>query len=82
MWNPCLNQDHQQLESNMVAAHNKAMIKAQFRLLVASIQARIMEKFGYEISYKKALHENIKHLLNYLVTFISYMQSCHIFSLP
>ena len=31
------------------------MIKAQFTLSVAAIQATIMEKFGYEISYKKAL---------------------------
>ena len=31
------------------------MIKAQFTLSVADIQATIMEKFGYEISYKKAL---------------------------
>ena len=51
----CLNRDHQQLDSNLVADHIKAMIKAQFTLLVATIQATIMEKFGYEISYKKAL---------------------------
>ena len=31
------------------------MIKAQFTLLVVVIQAVIMEKFGYEISYKKTL---------------------------
>ena len=31
------------------------MIKAQFTLSVAAIQATIMEKFGYELSYKKAL---------------------------
>ena len=53
--NVCLNWDHQQLDSNLVATHIKAMIKAQFTLSVAAIQATIMEKFGYEISYKKAL---------------------------
>ena len=26
--------------------------------------------------------EKIKHILNSLVTFISYMHNCHIFSLP
>ena len=31
------------------------MIKEQFTLLVATIQETVMEKFGYEISYKKAL---------------------------
>ena len=39
----------------MVADHIKAMIKAQFTLSIAAIQATIMEKFRYEISYKKAL---------------------------
>ena len=51
--NPCFNRDHQQLDSNLVAAHIKEMIKAQFTLSVDVIQVRIMEKFGYEISYKK-----------------------------
>ena len=53
--NPCLNRDHQQLDSNLVVDHIKAMIKAQFTLLEVAIQETIMEKFGYEISYKKAL---------------------------
>ena len=53
--NSCLNRDHQQLDSNLVIDHVKAMIKAQFTLSVTIIQATIMEKFGYDISYKKAL---------------------------
>ena len=53
--NSCLNRDHQQLDSNLVADHIKAMIKAQFTLSLVAIQATIVEKFGYEISYKKAL---------------------------
>ena len=54
--NPCLNRDHQQLDSNLVADHIKIMIKAQFTLSIAAIQTTIMEKFGYEIiSYKKTL---------------------------
>ena len=38
---------------------------AQFNLSVTSIQASVMEKWGYEISYKKALdgkHKAIRHL--------------------
>ena len=61
--NACLNWDHQQLDSNLVANHIKAMIKAQFTLLVAAIQATIMNKFGYEISYKKALVGNTYNLI-------------------
>ena len=42
--NHCLNQDHHQLDSNLVVAHMKAVIKAQFTLSVATIQASVMEK--------------------------------------
>ena len=35
--NSCLNRDHHQLDSNLVAAHIKAIIKAQFTLTTASI---------------------------------------------
>ena len=53
--NPCLNQDHHQLDSNLVVAHIKAIIKAQFTLTTTVVQASVMEKCIYEISYKKAL---------------------------
>ena len=63
--NPCLNRDHHQLDLNLVTAHIKAIIKAQFTLTTAAIQASVMEKWRYEISYKKALdgkHKALKHL--------------------
>ena len=42
--NPCLNRDHHQLDSNLVAAHIKAIIMAQFTLTTAAIQASVIEK--------------------------------------
>ena len=42
--NPYLNRNHHQLNSNLVAAHIKAIIKAQFTLTKAVIQASVMEK--------------------------------------
>ena len=63
--NLCLNRDHHQLHSNLVAAHIKTIIKAQFTLTMAAIQVSVMEKWGYEISYKKALdgkHKSIRQL--------------------
>ena len=42
--NPCLNRDHHQLDSKLVAAHIQAIIKAQFTLSPAAIQAIVMEK--------------------------------------
>ena len=62
-----LESDHHQLDSNLVVAHIKAIIKAQFTLYVATIQSSIMEKLGYEISYKKALdekHKALRHLFS------------------
>ena len=57
--NPCLNRDHHQLDLNLVAAHIKVIIKAQFTLTTAAIRESVMEKWGYEISYKKVL--DVKH---------------------
>ena len=42
--NPCLNRDHHQLDSKLVVAHIQAIIKAQFTLSPAVIQAIMMEK--------------------------------------
>ena len=53
--NPCLNWDHHQLDSKLVATHIKALIQAQFTLTTAAIQASVMEKWGYQISYKKGV---------------------------
>ena len=63
--NPCLNRDHHQLDSQLVSTHIKALIQAQFSLSTATIQASVMEKWGYQISYKKALdgkHKAIRQL--------------------
>ena len=46
----------------MVVVYIKGIIKAQFTLSVAAIQASVMEKWGYEISYKKALDGKHKPL--------------------
>ena len=53
------------MDSNLVAAHIKAIIKAQFTSSVAIIQVSVMEKWRYEISFKKALdekHKALRHL--------------------
>ena len=42
--NPYLNREHHQLDSNVVAAHIKTIIKAQFTLTKAVIQESVMEK--------------------------------------
>ena len=46
----------------MIVAHIKAIIKAQFTLTTAAIQESVMEKWGYKISYKKALDGKHKAL--------------------
>ena len=42
--NPCLNRDHHQLDSNLIVAQIKVIIKAKFTLSAAAIQASVMEK--------------------------------------
>ena len=58
--NSCLNRGNHQPDSKLVAAHIQAIIKAQFTLSPAAIQVIVMEKWGYEISYKKALDGKYK----------------------
>ena len=56
------------------------MIKAQFTLLVATIQASIMEKFGYQISYKKTFKTKLEALTNLFGDFYkSYAELPHFF---
>ena len=75
-----LNRYHQQLDSNLIAAHIQGMIKAQFTLSVATIQASIMEKFGYQISYNKTFKAKLKALTNLFGDFYkSYAELPHFF---
>ena len=80
--NPCLNRNHHQLDSNLVAAHIKAIIKAQFTLTTTAIQASVMEKWGYEISYKKALDGKHKALRQVFGDFSQSYTGCHVCSWP
>ena len=76
--NPYLNWDHHQLDSNLVATHIKEIIKARFTLLVDAIQESVMEKWGYESSYKKALdgkHKTLRHLFgNFCQSYIKLLR--------
>ena len=68
------------MDSNLVVAHIKGIIKAQFTLSIAAIQASVMGKLRYEISYKKALDEKHK-ALRQLFSDISqsYIELSHLF---
>ena len=78
--NPYLNRDHHQLHSDLVAAYIKAIIKTQFTLTTTAIQASVMEKWGYEISYKKALNGKHKALRQLFGDFSqSYIEQPHLF---
>ena len=80
--NPCLNRNHYQLDSNLVVAHTKGIIKAQFTMSTDAIQASVMEKLGYKFHTKRCWMESIEHIETYLVTFLNHIQSCHVFSGP
>ena len=56
------------------------MVKAQFTVSVATIQASILEKFGYQISYKKTSKVKLKTLTNLFGDFYkSYTKLPHFF---
>ena len=78
--NPCMNQDHHQLDSNLIVVHIEGMIKTQFTLLVAVIQTSVVERFGYQISYTKASKGKRKALTNLFGDFYkSYAKLPHFF---
>ena len=57
----------------------KAIIKAQFPLSVAAIKENVMEKWGYEISYKKAMDGKDKAIRNLFGDFCqSYTKLSHL----
>ena len=75
-----MNQDHHQLDSNLIASHIEGMIKTQFTLSMAAIQANVVERFGYRISYTKALKGKRKTLTNLFGDFYkSYAKLPHFF---
>ena len=58
----------------------KAIIKTQFTLSIDVIQASVMEKWGYEISYKKVMDGKHKAIRNLFCDFFqSYTEVPHFF---
>ena len=53
--NPCINQDHSQMDSSFVSELVETLVKAQMTITVATIQVVVVEQFGYHISYQKAM---------------------------
>ncbi|KAL6314595.1 hypothetical protein AAG906_026935 [Vitis piasezkii] len=53
--NPCINQDHSQLDSSFVSKYIETLVKAEMTVTIGAIQAVVAEQFGYQISYQKAM---------------------------
>ena len=53
--NPCINQDHSQLDSSFVSKYIETLVKVEMTITVATIQAVVAEQFGYQISHQKAM---------------------------
>ena len=52
---PCINQDHSQLDSSFISEYIETLVKAKMTITVAAIQVVVAEQFGYQISYQKAM---------------------------
>ena len=53
--NPCINQDHSQLDSSFVFEYIETLVKAEMTITVTAIQIVVAEQFGYQISYQKTI---------------------------
>ena len=51
--NPCINQDHSQLDSSFVFEYIETLVDVEITITAVASQAVVVEKFGYQISYKK-----------------------------
>ena len=53
--NPCINQDHSQLDSSFVFKYIETLVKVEMIITTTAIQAVVAEQFGYQISYQKTM---------------------------
>ena len=63
--NLCINQDHSQLDSNFVFEYIETLVKAEMTITVAVIQAIVVQQFGYQISYQKAMKAKKKAMTRF-----------------
>ena len=53
--NPCINQDHSQLDSRFVSKYIETLVKTKMTITIVAIQVVVVEQFGYQISYQKVM---------------------------
>ena len=63
--NPCINQDHSQLDSSFVSNYIETLVKAEMTITVAAIQVVVVEQFGYQYFLSK--NNESKKEINYLI---------------
>ena len=64
--NPCINQDHSQLDSSFVFKYIETLVKVEMIITATAIQAVVAEQFGYQISYQKAMKAKKKKAITRL----------------
>ena len=53
--NPCINQDHSQLDSSFVSEYIGTLVKVEMTIIVVAIKAIVAKQFSYQISYQKVM---------------------------
>ena len=72
--NPCINQDHSQLDSSFVFKYIETLVKVEMIITATAIQAVVAEQFGYQYFLSKNNESKKgKQLLDYLVIGTSLM---------
>ena len=61
---PRLSRDHPQLNSNLLAQEIESQVKAEPSITVAALNAKVIDKFSYDVSYKKMWYTKQKAIKN------------------
>ena len=78
---PCINQDHSQLDSSFVFELLETLVKAQMTITFSTIQAIVVIQCGYHISYQKAMKAKRKTMTRLFDDWYkSYAELPHFFS--
>ncbi|XP_022734079.1 uncharacterized protein LOC111287669 [Durio zibethinus] len=61
---PRLSHDHPQLDSNLLAHEIESQVKVEPSITIVALNAKVKDKFSYDVSYKKMWHAKQKVITN------------------
>ena len=59
-----MSRDHPQLNSNLLAREIESQVKVEPSITTVALNAKIRDKFSYDVSYKKMRYAKQKAIVN------------------